>query len=142
MLSQLTYISSRNSNCTSEEIEKILVSYQKNNPSLDITGVLLYSDSKFIQMVEGNSKVILELYDKIKLDNRHCNAVMISYGLIKERTFPSWHMGNRKIEGSKIDFKTEISTEDEVTFYNMLSGKEESGAKVIGLLKNSFRTKI
>ncbi len=89
MLSQLTYVSYRNTICTDEEIEKIVSSCKKNNPLLDVTGVLLYSDSKFIQMVEGNSKTIIDLYDKIKLDNRHSKAMMISYGLIKERAFPS-----------------------------------------------------
>jgi hypothetical protein len=138
MLSQLTYISHRNANCTKEEMKRILSSCQDNNPLLDITGVLLYSDSKFIQMVEGNAKTILALYDKIKLDNRHRNVVMISYGLIKERAFPSWHMGARKIEGNKVDFKTEISREDETIFNNILNGKEESGTRVISLLKKFF----
>jgi hypothetical protein len=64
MLSQLTYVSNRNPNCTNEEIEKILLSCKENNPSLEVTGVLLYSETKFIQMVEGNSKTILELYEK------------------------------------------------------------------------------
>jgi hypothetical protein len=137
MLSQLTYVSNRNPNCTNEEIEKIS-SCKKNNPSLEVTGVLLYSETKFIQMVEGNFKIITGLYDKIKLDNRHRNAVMLSYGVIKERAFPSWHMGAREIEGSKIDFKTEISEEDETIFNNILSGKEERGEKIISLLKKFF----
>ena len=139
MLSQLTYVSHRNSNCTHEEIEKIVSSCKKNNPALEITGVLLYSDSKFIQMVEGNSKTLITLYDKIKLDSRHRNVAMISYGLIKERAFPSWHMGNRHIEGSRIDFKTNISQEDEILFNNILNGKEEENcAKVLDLLKKFF----
>jgi Sensors of blue-light using FAD len=138
MLSQLVYVSNRKSNCTDVEIQKILESCKKNNPSLEITGVLLYSDTKFIQLVEGNSKVINGLYDKIKGDNRHNNTMMISYGPIKDRAFPSWHMGARKIEGSSIDFKTDITSEDKNIFNNILSGKEENGTKVLGLLKKFF----
>jgi hypothetical protein len=138
MLSQLVYVSNRKPNCTEAEIEKILVACKKNNPGLDITGILLYSDTKFIQMVEGNSKVITTLYDKIKLDNRHSSVMMISYGPIKERSFPSWHMGARKIQGSEVDFKTAITTEDKDIFNNILEGREESGAKVLGLLKKFF----
>jgi hypothetical protein len=138
MLSQLVYVSNRKSNCTDAEIQKILESCKKNNPSLEITGVLLYSDTKFIQLVEGNSKVITGLYDKIKGDNRHSNTMMISYGPIKDRAFPSWHMGARKIEGSSIDFKTAITNEDKNIFNNILSGKEENGTKVLGLLKKFF----
>ncbi len=138
MLSQLVYVSNRKPNCTEEEIEKILISCKKNNPPLQITGVLLYSDTKFIQMVEGDAKVLTGLYDKIKLDNRHSNPMMISYGPIKEKSFPSWHMGARKIVGSQVDFKTDITKEDKDVFNNLLNGREENGAKVLGLLKKFF----
>ncbi|MEP6737645.1 MAG: BLUF domain-containing protein [Chryseolinea sp.] len=138
MLSQLVYVSNRKSICTEEEIKKILASCEKNNPPLHITGVLLYSDTKFIQMVEGESAVITELYDKIKLDNRHSNTRMISYGPIKEKSFPSWHMGARKIAGSAVDFKTTISKEDQDIFDSMLDGREENGLKVLSLLKKFF----
>lgn len=138
MLSQLVYVSNRKSNCTEAEIEKILSACKKNNPPLEVTGVLLYSDTKFIQMVEGEAKVITGLYDKIKLDNRHSNAMMISYGPIKEKSFPSWHMGARKITGSQVDFKTDITKEDQAVFNSLLNGQEENGTKVLGLLKKFF----
>jgi len=138
MLAQLSYVSNRNSVCTDAEIEKILASCKKNNPALEITGVLLYSDSKFVQMVEGDPKILNNLYDKIKLDNRHSTVIMISYGLISERSFPCWHMGARKIAGSIVDFKTDISNEDKIIFNNMLNGIEQGGAKVLGLLKRFF----
>lgn len=138
MLTQLVYVSNRKPNCTDEEIEKILAACKKNNPPLNITGVLLYSDKKFIQMVEGDSKIVTELYDKIKLDPRHSNTMMISYGPIKEKSFPSWHMGARQIKGSEVDFRTEISTDDKRVFNNILSGQEENGTKVLSLLKKFF----
>jgi len=138
MLSQLVYVSNRKPNCTPAEIEKILTSCKKNNPALNITGVLLYSDTKFIQLVEGEAKVITELYDKIKKDTRHTNPMMISYNPIKEKSFPSWHMGTKDISKSDVQFKTDISGEDETIFNAILSGKEESGQKVLNLLKKFF----
>jgi hypothetical protein len=138
MLSQLVYVSNRKPNCTEAEIEKILASCKKNNPGLDITGILLYSDTKFIQMVEGSSKTITELYDKIKLDNRHSNPMMISFSPIKDRAFPSWHMGSKKIKDAEVDFKTSITAEDKNLFNNILNGREENGTKVLGLLKKFF----
>jgi len=138
MLSQLVYVSDRKANCTEEEIEKILASCKKNNPPLNITGVLLYSNTKFIQLVEGEFKVINDLYNKIKTDPRHDQTRLISLGPIKEKAFPSWHMGARKIAGSEVDFKTSISAEDKETFEGLLSGKEENGQKVLGLLKKFF----
>ena len=138
MLSQLVYVSNRKSNCTEEEIEKILESCKKNNPPLAITGVLLYSDTKFIQLVEGEAKVNMALYDKIKLDNRHSNLFMISYNPIKEKAFPSWHMGTKKFSGNDIDFKTDITAEDKKIFGGLLKGSEQEGQKILNILKKFF----
>ena len=138
MLSQLVYVSNRKPNCSAEEIEKILESCKKNNAPLDITGVLLYSETKFIQLVEGDAKVILGLYDKIKKDNRHSNPMMISYNAIAAKSFPAWHMAKRDISKTDLEFKTDISGEDKKIFNSMLNGKEESGQKVLNLLKKFF----
>lgn len=138
MLSQLVYVSNRKPNCSAEEIEKILASCKKNNPALNITGVLLYSDSKFIQLVEGDAKVITTLYDKIKLDARHSNPMMLSYGPIKEKSFPSWHMGSKKMASNDVDFKTDISTEDRAIFNNLLNGVEADGQRILNILKKFF----
>jgi hypothetical protein len=138
MLSQLVYVSNRNATCTPAEIEKILNSCKKNNPSLNITGVLLYTDKKFMQLVEGDAKVIVDLYDKIKKDQRHSNVMMISYNPIKEKSFPSWHMASKDISKTDIQFKTDISADDKRVFNEILSGKEENGQKVLMLLKKFF----
>lgn len=63
---------------------------------------------------------------------------MISYRSIKEKSFPSWHMGARKIVGSLVDFETDISEEEKTVFNNILNGKEENGAKVLDLLIKLF----
>lgn len=138
MLSQLVYVSNRKPSCTAEEIEKILVSCKKNNPPLNITGVLLYSDTKFIQLVEGDAKVITTLYDKIKLDARHSNPMMLSYGPIKEKSFPSWHMGSKKMASNDVDFKTDISSEDKAIFNTLLNGEKADGQRILNILKKFF----
>ncbi len=138
MLSQLVYVSNRKPNCTQAEIDNILEACKKNNPELEITGVLLYSEKKFIQLVEGESSVIIKLYDKIKLDNRHDQVRMISLSPIKDKSFPSWHMGSRKIAGNSVDFKTDISHDDKDIFESLLSGEEQRGDQVLNLIKKFF----
>ncbi len=138
MLSQLVYVSTRKPNCTAEEIDKILDACKKNNPLLKITGVLLFSETKFIQLVEGEAKVIMALYDKIKKDNRHSNTVMISYNPIAEKSFPSWHMARRNFANTDLEFQTDITPEDKRTFNSILNGREEAGQKVLNLLKKFF----
>ena len=138
MLAQLIYVSDRSETCTDQDVGKIMVSCKKNNPALGITGVLLYSEKKFIQMIEGEGDLVTELYAKIKKDTRHRNAMMIAYGPIPDRAFPSFHMGLRKIAGSEVDFKTPISADEKKIFNSILNGQEENGMKVLDLLKRFF----
>jgi hypothetical protein len=138
MLSHLVYVSKRKANCTNLEIENILEACKKNNPDLEITGVLLYSETKFIQYVEGDYKKIMALFDKIKLDKRHENVALISVGPIKEKIFPSWHMGNKMVSQNDVEFRTDINTDDKHLFMNILNGKEQKGEKVQMLIKKLF----
>lgn len=133
MPAQLVYTSSRISS-SEKDIESILEASKRNNPSLDITGVLLYSDTKFIQLVEGDARTILNLYDKIKTDTRHKNIRTISLRPIQERAFPSWHMGSKKFYTNEVDFETNISDEDKEVFKELLSGKEQDGLKALNLV--------
>jgi hypothetical protein len=139
MLSHLAYVSTRKKNCTDEEIEKILAACKVNNGPLDITGVLLYSDNKFIQYVEGEAASLMSLYDKIKKDSRHEKVVMISYNSIAKRIFPSWQMGSRKLPSDNINFSTGITPADREVFENIIGGKEMEGSKVQELLVKFFK---
>ena len=68
------------SNCSEQlkrgQIEEFLKFCQEKNKSLDINGILLYSEKNFFQILEGERRVVLELYKKIREDHRH-------YGLIQ-----------------------------------------------------------
>jgi hypothetical protein len=139
MLTHLVYVSARKRNCTDEEIEKILTACRTNNGPLDITGVLLYSDTRFIQYVEGKSTALTSLYDKIKKDTRHEKVVMISYNPIAERIFPSWQMGSLKMASDDISFITDITSQDKDVFQKIIHGKEADGAKVRDLLVKFFK---
>ena len=139
MLAHLAYVSIRKKNCTQEEIEKILMACKINNAPLHITGVLLYSENRFIQYVEGESAAIMSLYDKIKKDVRHEKAVMISYNPIQSRIFPSWQMGSRKIVSDDISFVTDITPGDKEVFKKIMNGKETDGGKVQNLLMKFFK---
>ncbi len=137
MLSQLIYVSVRSSNCDEIEMQKILSSCIKNNKNVDITGVLLYSDTKFIQYLEGEYKEIMGLYDKIKLDPRHKNVIMVSGGPLATRCFPSWQMGSKKIADNEVNFKTNMSDDEKKEFAALISG-EKTSSKAIDLIKKFF----
>lgn len=68
----------------------------RNNEESEITGILVYLDGTFLQVLEGPETLINETFDKIKCDARHHNVVVLSEEHIKEREFPKWHMAFRE----------------------------------------------
>lgn len=127
MLSQIIYVSVRKSNCTDAEIQKILEASNRKNGKLNISGVLLYSKSKFLQVLEGEKDEIVALYDKIKDDERHTNIVMIALRPIKERSFPSWQMGSKQIDDS-YEFLTDMDEKSKKEFKAILEGEQNNDA--------------
>jgi hypothetical protein len=139
MLSHLVYVSTRKPICTEIEIQKILNSCERNNRDIDITGVLLYSDTQFIQYIEGPYSIIISLYDKIKTDPRHKNPVLISNSPIEKRLFPSWQMGSRKFDRKTIGFNTAISDSDSRLFQSILDGQTQQGNRAMALIQKFFK---
>ena len=136
-LYQLVYTSARQPNCNEKEIANILDSCKRNNPPKDITGILLHSDDLFIQYLEGD-KDIIKLYDAIKDDPRHKRVVMLSYGPLQERVFPSWHMGYKNLPKERIDFLTDGNPNDKQVFQSIIKGEKQSRVSAINLLIKFF----
>ncbi|WP_017730115.1 BLUF domain-containing protein [Nafulsella turpanensis] len=136
-LYQLVYTSLRNPSCNEQEIEKILDACRKNNPSKNVTGILLHSENHFIQYLEGD-KDIIKLYDLIKDDNRHRRPVLLSYGPLKERVFPSWHMGYKSLNKERINFLTAGDQREKEVFQSIIKGEQQSGSGAINLLVKFF----
>jgi hypothetical protein len=57
-----------------------------------ITGLLLYSEGQFLQLVEGPEAQIHRLYDRIQQDVRHQHVLTLSEGPGPQRWFTDWHM--------------------------------------------------
>ncbi|OJJ23416.1 hypothetical protein BKI52_03385 [marine bacterium AO1-C] len=138
MLSELIYVSRRNINCTDKDVEQILQASIRQNKKKDLTGVLLYSQTQFIQVLEGDGKTILGLYDHIKKDRRHKNVLLISLRLIEKRYFPSWQMGSKKID-QDYEFLTPLNAQEKEIFKQLITGKESH--KATDILHKIFSTK-
>ncbi len=98
----LIYVSSATKHFSEEDLKDLLIISRKNNTSLGITGMLLYSDDNFIQVIEGELKTINGLYEKISKDPRHKGILRLLKGEIQTRNFGEWSMGFKKI--TKEDF--------------------------------------
>jgi hypothetical protein len=78
---------------TDEDLVDILDTARERNGRENITGMLLYRDQYFVQVLEGEAGPVEKLYDDICTDERHGNIVLVEKEPIKERTFAEWSMG-------------------------------------------------
>ena len=76
----------------SSEIKSILNSAAKNNPSLGLTGALIFNDAYFAQVLEGDRKAVTATFCKIAGDPRHSDLVIMKAEPIEQRTFLRWSM--------------------------------------------------
>jgi adenylate cyclase len=91
-MKRLTYISTA-SDLTIEELNQIGEVSTANNQRHNITGVLLYLNGIFFQIIEGEETKIDPLYDKIIADQRHTDILCLkTESDIKQRLFPNWAM--------------------------------------------------
>ena len=89
----LIYISTAVNLLTDEELKEILISSRKNNSAKNISGLLLYADGVFLQLLEGEKIDVEQTYKKIENDLRHKKITILVKGEHDNRAFPDWSMG-------------------------------------------------
>ncbi|MDH3788246.1 MAG: BLUF domain-containing protein [Xanthomonadales bacterium] len=73
-------------------VESILASSTKNNYANAITGVLVATETHFLQVLEGEFGALNATLERISRDTRHNEIQLISFGEIEERRFGDWGM--------------------------------------------------
>lgn len=82
---------------------QLLEQSRESNKKTDITGMLLYTRSKFIQVLEGEKPVVGKLYAKIAEDDRHKRVATVIEGESEERMFKDWSMGFKKLGAQEFE---------------------------------------
>jgi Sensors of blue-light using FAD len=123
-LVSLVYVSSSVRKLDRAEILEILRTSQRNNQQRDVTGMLLYKDGNFMQVLEGPEPALVKLMETVERDNRHRGVIVLTKRPIQERQFPNWSMAFRDLG--------DLSEEDKEAFSPFLAGS---------LLDGEFRRK-
>jgi hypothetical protein len=74
-------------------LNDLLEAARRNNANLNVSGMLLYQNGTFFQVLEGEPESVAHLFDKISLDPRHTKVVKIIDEAIEKRSFAEWTMG-------------------------------------------------
>lgn len=76
------------------DIMDILKVSREKNSAFGVTGILLFYNktNQFMQILEGEKKVIFDLYNLISRDKRHSGLKLVYDGSVSERSFANWSM--------------------------------------------------
>lgn len=107
MRKAIVYVSSASEKLTEAEIHEIL-DYSKDwNNQHDITGILLFSEGNFLQVIEGEQTVLQNLFSNIKSDTRHKNMIKIFEKEIHREAYDGYDSEflseNTKHQSAKLD---------------------------------------
>lgn len=87
------YASTAAHNFDERDLPHLLEKSRSNNAVLGITGMLLYIEGNFFQVLEGDEAMVGPVFDRICRDARHGRVTLIIREPIFQRDFPDWTMG-------------------------------------------------
>jgi hypothetical protein len=89
---RLAYISRNGGLNDPSELNDLLASARRNNATMDVTGALLFSRDCFAQVLEGPMVNVSQVFERIQLDERHSEVVVLMAEQAAGRRFPDWAM--------------------------------------------------
>jgi hypothetical protein len=93
MLYRYIYLSTAIEPMTEADVEQILAASRRNNTPVEITGLLIYHQGHFLQVIEGPKAAVNTCIARIKRDPRHDAIFRLGSGPAERRAFPDWRMG-------------------------------------------------
>ncbi|MGE0313494.1 MAG: BLUF domain-containing protein [Lautropia sp.] len=91
------YASAARAGLGDTDLADLLRLAREKNQRLGLTGMLLYVQGSFFQVLEGPPDVVDALYDQIAADTRHDRVTRIIREPIPKRHFGVWTMGYSRL---------------------------------------------
>jgi Sensors of blue-light using FAD len=90
---QIIYASVASKPYSTKMLVELLDKARNRNSAAGISGMLLYHEGSFLQVLEGPNEAVDALYEKIHKDPGHCDPILLSRELIEKKEFEEWSMG-------------------------------------------------
>ncbi len=108
------------------DVEAIAADAATRNAERGITGMLVYSPSHFLQVLEGDEAEVTAVFSRIREDQRHSDVQTIDARIVREREFGQWAMVARHWpRGAEPDRQSLTSTSALQVVRSALSGTPE-----------------
>ncbi len=91
MWQTISYVSTANPTLKDSDIQDLFEDIKSNNEKNNITGILMYSNGNFFQVLEGEKNKVRNLFNKIKVDYRHYDIIKIFDREIRHKAFSDYN---------------------------------------------------
>ena len=89
---RLIYRSRSKAKITWDLVREIMHASEVHNKEGGLSGVLLATNSHYLQVLEGPYEAVNETFMRIAGDSRHMDIKLVSFNIIDARVFESWGM--------------------------------------------------
>jgi hypothetical protein len=135
MIKTICYISDSIEYESLDKLKRLYLKAKANNQVHNVTGVLIYKNQNFLQVLEGEETIVDATFNRIKSDSRHKNIFKVINTNIDERIFEDYNFGF-----TIIDNKSGLSNLHD--YLEWLKGAENKLAnKVIVMVENFIDSK-
>ncbi|MET3999896.1 BLUF domain-containing protein [Marinobacterium sp. MBR-109] len=102
-LEQLIYVSTAVREMSRIELETLLEGAVRFNNAHQLTGMLLYAEGSFLQVIEGETADMDAVFERISRDPQHHSLQVLIRTPISVRSFSAWHMGFRMLGQKEVE---------------------------------------
>jgi hypothetical protein len=99
----LAYVSTETEPFSQIDLVELLAVARGANAERGVTGLLLYREGCFYQVLEGNEFAVKKTFNDIEQDRRHRDVQILFKGESESREFPDWQMGFLNLDGIEAD---------------------------------------
>ena len=111
VLKRTIYTSKAKKQLSKRNLLDLLHEARTYNTLDNITGILMHREGSFLQVIEGESKVINNLVTRLKRDPRHIAFKIIFDSSVNNRYFSNWAMGCADFDNPELSLIPGIRTD-------------------------------
>lgn len=98
MIHQLVYSSRATQDFWPDDLFRLVEKARQKNAQRSVTGMLLFREGQFLQLLEGPEREVMSVFELVKRDPRHEAIKIILSAPIAARQFPDWTMGFERLD--------------------------------------------
>lgn len=137
MIFRLIYSSQAAPGLATADLEVMLAESRLRNRARGITGVLVFVDGVFLQILEGEKQAVLDLMGTIALDPRHSDIKVFHEQESDERSFAAWNMAYLSPGAEEVSHWAAL--DGATTMADVLASIEREPGRLPGMVVNMLK---